>query len=132
MNKIPGSLPFLATTLALAAAGMPAPASGSEKIGEQEGLECQVCHANVEAAAETLTDRGLYYQYLRTLEGYEQLLQRFENCTYCHADGAGSKGLTPDGYRFRWMMEDMVGLRAWLEEHHPRPRDEGDPSDDRD
>ena len=130
MNRKLGSLPILATPFALAIAGMPTPAVGSETIGEQEGLDCQVCHANVEAAAETLTDRGLYYQYLRTLDGYAQVLEKFESCTYCHADGVGSQGLTPEGHRFRWMMEDMVGLRAWLEENHPRPQDEGDSSDD--
>jgi len=30
----------------------------------------------------------------------------------------------PKGDRFRWMMEDMEGLKAWLEENHPSPTKE--------
>ena len=91
----------------------------TEKIGEQEEIECQVCHADSERTAETLTDQGLYYQYMRTLTGYDQVLQQFESCTYCHVERAGATTLTSDGHRFRWMMEDMIGLHAWLDQYHP-------------
>ena len=37
--------------------------------------------------------------------------------------------LTREGQRFYWMMEDMQGLRAWLEENHPSPKTEADDSD---
>ena len=99
-------------------------AMATEKISEQEGIECQLCHADLEQRAETLTDQGLYYQYLETLEGYDQVVEQFENCTYCHAEQAGAKTLTGEGYRLRWMMQDMAGLRAWLDEYHPRPDQE--------
>lgn len=105
-------------------------AVATEKVGEQEELACNVCHTDEEQSAETLTDQGLYYQYLRTLDGYDQVLERFESCTYCHDEVAGSKRMTPQGYRFQWMMEDMAGLRAWLEENHPRPQVEGDSASD--
>ncbi len=115
-------LSFTATTLA--AVSM---AGASEKIAEAEGLECQLCHANTEETPEILTDRGVYYQFLHTLSGYEEVLERFESCTYCHVDRAGNQALTAQGHRFRWMMEDMVGLKAWLDQHHPQtdePREE--------
>lgn len=95
-------------------------AVATEKIADQEAIECLVCHADGEESSETLTDQGLYYEYLRTLEDFDLVLERFESCTYCHVEQAGTKSLTAQGHRFRWMMEDMAGLRAWLEEYHPR------------
>jgi len=93
----------------------------TEEIGEQEEIDCQVCHADLDQSVETLTDQGLYYQYMKSLAGYERVLERFNTCSYCHVDKAGSPALTAEGHRFQWMMEDMVGLRAWLDESHPRP-----------
>jgi hypothetical protein len=129
VDKTLGLIPITVVALALTAGF---PAAGSEEIAEQQSLECQVCHADVEADIQTLTDRGLYFQFVRTLDGYEQVLEKFQSCTYCHADRAGSQHLTSEGYRFRWMMEDMAGLRAWLEEHHPRPANEDESADDPD
>lgn len=108
-------------------------AEATDEIGAQEETDCALCHLDPEQGAETLTDQGLYYQYMKTLDGYGQVLERFDRCTYCHVDRAGDQALTPQGHRFRWMMDDMAGLRAWLEENHPRPEnDEGgeDSSDD--
>lgn len=115
------NLLWIAMLLA-ATGGSAALASG--EIAEQEGLECAICHDDPEIAK--LSDRGRYFQYMRTLEGYELVVQQFGRCTYCHVKDPGSLDLTKDGYRFRWMMEDMEGLRVWLEENHPKPLDEGD------
>ena len=126
MTRPFGLFPILGVLAALLSFGGGSPSLASEEVGKQEELDCSVCHSDEQQSAETLTDRGLYYEYLRSLEGYDQVLERFENCTYCHAETAGSKSMTPRGYRFRWMMEDMDGLRAWLEENHPRPDNEAE------
>ena len=113
----------ISALLVLALVSMGTALIATEEVSEQEGLECQVCHADPERSAETLTDQGLYYQYMRTLTGYEQVLQQFESCAYCHVEKAGARTLTPAGHRFRWMMEDMIGLHAWLDEYHPWTED---------
>jgi len=100
---------------------------GSEEIAQQEELECQVCHADPES--ELLTDQGLYFQYLGTLDGYDQVMGRFGSCTYCHVDEPGSLQLTQEGLRFRWMMEDMTGLQAWLAANHPTSDAEEEPAE---
>ena len=128
MKTIPSSTALL-TILALTAAAAPT-ADATEDIAAREEVECQVCHATVEETPETLTDQGLYYGQMQTLDGSDQVLERFERCTYCHVEEAGDPNLTPEGYRFRWMMEDMVGLRAWLEENHPQPAEEEPAEDD--
>jgi len=119
----PGFIPVLVVSFLLSSGG-PTGVVATEEIGEQEEIECLVCHADPEQSAETLTDSGLYYQYMRTLTGYEQVLDQFETCTYCHAEQAGAKNLTSEGHRFRWMMENMVGLRAWLDQYHPWSEEE--------
>jgi hypothetical protein len=105
--------------LVLIATGM---ATGSEEIAEQQELECTVCHGDNEGSL--LTDQGRYFQYLGTLEGFEQVIEKFGHCSYCHVREAESVELTREGFRFRWMMEDMEGLKDWLEENHPKPADE--------
>ena len=105
------------------------PAMATKEVSEQEELACEVCHADPEKSAETLTDPGLYYQYMGTLTGYEQVLREFERCTYCHVETAGAKDLTAEGHRFRWMMDDMIGLQAWLDQYHPRSQEEEDPTE---
>ena len=110
----------LGTLLTLSIPGI---AFASEEIAASEGdKECSVCHVDVET--DLLTDRGKYYQMMRTLEGYEAVLERFGECTYCHVKEAGSLAMTDEGQRFKWMMEDMKGLKAWLAERHPKA--EGD------
>ena len=96
----------------------------TEEISEQEEIECQVCHSDVEHDAAALTDRGLFYQTVDTMDGYDQVLERFESCTYCHSERAGNKSMTSEGHRFRWMMQNMAGLTAWLEENYPASDEE--------
>ena len=99
----------------------------SEETAELEGLECQVCHAD--EGTELLTDQGRYFQYLGSLDGFDEVTKRFGSCIYCHVQEADSVKLTREGQRFYWMMEDMQGLKAWLEENHPSPESEADHSD---
>ncbi len=89
----------------------------TEEIADSEKLECAVCHEPPDS--ELLTDRGKYYELMRSLEGFESVIEKFESCSYCHAREPGSDELTRDGVRFDWMMRDMKGLRAWLDEYHP-------------
>lgn len=97
------------------------PAFASEEIAKTENLKCTECHSDAKSG--DLIDPGHYYQYMRTLDGCESVIERFGRCTYCHLAEPGSMQLTREGHRFRWMMEDMQGLRAWLEENHPRPQE---------
>lgn len=93
----------------------------SEETAEQEGLECQTCHAD--EGTEYLTDEGRYFQYMGSLDSFDQVMEKFGSCIYCHVQETDSVKLTRQGQRFRWMMEDMEGLKAWLEENHPSPED---------
>lgn len=96
------------------------PTSATETIAAAEGgLECALCHDGEEAAS--LGDRGKYYEAVRTLEGFEELEERFQECTYCHVQEPGSLELTEKGRRYHWMMEDMEGIREWLMERHLDP-----------
>jgi hypothetical protein len=106
-----------------------ASSGASEAIAEQEGMACSVCHVDPET--DRLTDQGRYYQSMRSLSGFEAVVQKFGRCAYCHVQEAGSLELTEEGNRFRWMMEDMEGLRAWLDENHPRPAEQ-DPAEEAD
>ena len=107
-----GHRPLLLILLLIIMVGTSSEAT--EEIGAQEEIDCTVCHVDPDQGGKTLTDPGLYYQYLETLEGYELVLDRFGSCIYCHVDRAGDTALTPQGHRFRWMMDDMAGLRAWF------------------
>lgn len=100
------------------------PLRADETVAESEGLECAVCHPQCDDDAVLLTDQGHYYQLMGTLEGYELVLERFGECTYCHVAEAGTASLTREGLRFQWMMEDMAGLRQWLEDTHPQRPEE--------
>ena len=100
--------------------------TASEETAAMEDLECSVCHDDPDGRR--LTDEGRYYGLMETLDGYQQVVDNFGSCTYCHVPDVGSNNLTREGLRFRWMMEDMKGLRAWLDENHPRP--ESEPSEE--
>ncbi len=94
-------------------------ASGTEKVGKQEGLACTVCHDK--PGSKLLTDQGKYFETMRTLTGFEELKATFGACTSCHVTKPGSKKLTAKGKEFRDMVHDMEGLGAWMKEHHPAP-----------
>lgn len=98
-------------------------ASGTEKIGKEQGVSCTVCHDK--PGSKLLTDRGKYFETMRTLSGFEELKATFGACTSCHVTKPGSKKLTAKGKEFQEMVADMEGLDTWMKEHHPEAPKEG-------
>jgi len=94
-------------------------ARASSAVAREEGLECTSCHRR--RGGRKLNDQGKYFELMRSVEGYEQLEERFGRCTTCHVRKPGSKKLTKEGGRYRWMMQDMEGIRSWLMSRHPKP-----------
>lgn len=92
------------------------PARASNQIAKDTGITCTECHDK--PGSRRLTDKGLYFEATRTLDGYQQLTD-FAECTSCHVRKPGSKKLTATGRRFAGAVRDMDGLRRWLEENHP-------------
>lgn len=110
---------IISIALLLAAAlvaGLGTPVQASNQIAQETGLTCTECHDK--PGSRRLTDKGLYYEATRTLEGYQQITD-FAECTSCHVRKPGSKRLTATGRRFAAAVKDMNGLRRWLEENHP-------------
>jgi hypothetical protein len=104
-------------TLALAASG--AGSLATERLAKQEQVECTVCHQK--QGGKKLTDKGKYYETLRTFNGYDKLTEKFGNCLHCHKHKPGSKKLTKEGKRIREVVRDMDGLFEWLQEGHTGP-----------
>lgn len=100
-------------------------AQASNKIAGKEGLACTVCHDK--PGSKLLTDRGKYYEEMRTLDGYDEVVVAFSQCTSCHVKKPGSKELTERGQRYAWMVNDMEGLRQWLRENHPLLKGDAEP-----
>lgn len=92
------------------------PVLASNAIAEKEGLACTICHDK--PGSRLLTDRGKYYESFGNLDGYDQIAA-FAECTGCHVRKPGSRKLTSTGKRFAWAVQDMEGLRKWLEQEHP-------------
>lgn len=92
-------------------------AQASNEIARKEGLACTVCHDK--PGSRLLTDRGMYYQEMHTLKGYDEVVVAFSKCTSCHEKKPGSTRLTERGERYKWVVNDMEGLRQWLRENHP-------------
>ena len=84
-------------TLAAALVASGAGALATERLARQEKVECTVCHKK--EGGKKLTDKGKYYETLRTFNGYDKLTEQFGNCLYCHKHKAGSKKLTKEGKR---------------------------------
>jgi len=92
-------------------------AQASNKIAKKESLDCTVCHDK--PGSKLLTDRGMYYQEMRTLDGYGDVVVAFSQCTTCHVKKPGSREMTERGERYAFVVHDMEGLRQWLRENHP-------------
>lgn len=107
---------ILLLAIVLTAALGSAPVQASNAIAVKEGLTCTVCHDK--PGSRLLTDQGKYYEAMGSLEGYDQVAA-FAECTSCHVRKPGSQKLTSTGKRFFWAVQDMQGLRKWLEENHP-------------
>lgn len=111
---------LLSAAVLVSLAGLPAGASN--KIAAEEGLQCTVCHDK--PGSKLLTDRGKYYEEMRSLDGYDEVVAAFSECTACHVNKPGSKKLTQRGRNFELAVRDMEGLRQWLKESHPPMRGE--------
>jgi hypothetical protein len=91
----------------------------TERLAQEEKVECTVCHKT--EGSKKLTDKGKYYETLRTLNGYDKLTEKFGNCSYCHKNKPGSDKLTKEGKRIRDVVRNMDGLFEWLKEGHTGP-----------
>jgi len=123
----PARLFLPAVGLALAAALFAGAFAGAtDGLAEQETLSCTACHDK--PGSKLQTDRGKYYESMRTMEGYDEVVATFGECTACHVKKPGSKKLTRRGKQFEEMVDSMQGLKAWMDEHHPvPPPPQGDP-----
>lgn len=108
---------WLAAAVAAAGLGLGPPAAASNTIAEQEGLVCTVCHDK--PGSKLLTDRGKFYETMRTLEGFDELTATFGSCTTCHVAKPGSERLTRTGRRLQLVFQDMQELRSWVMSEHP-------------
>jgi len=108
--------------LALAAAALGLLLGGTalmanDEIGKETGEKCTLCHDK--PGSKLLTDKGIYYDTQRTLEGFDEIKGSFGRCTSCHVRKPGSEKLTKEGKKMAELVDDMEELRKWLEEHHP-------------
>lgn len=101
---------------------VPQPAGASKAIAQQEDLACTSCHDK--PGSKLLTDKGVYYESMGSLEGYELLESKFERCTTCHSKKPGSSKLTDTGMKYKFVADDMDDLRIWLMDQHPTPAEE--------
>jgi hypothetical protein len=108
-------VPIVAAVLVTLGAGTLA----TEKLARKENADCTVCHKK--SGGKKLTDKGKYYETLRTFNGYDKLTEKFGNCLYCHKHKPGSKRLTKEGKRIAKVVKDMNGLFEWLQEGHTGP-----------
>lgn len=107
---------------ALAVASLLATVGGlqaSEKLATDTGKSCVSCHDK--PGSKLLTDQGVYFEAMHTLDGYDQVKASFGKCTSCHVRKPGSKKLTKKGQQMAGMVKDMSALREWLQMNHPAP-----------
>ncbi len=90
---------------------------GTQTLAKDTALACGSCHDK--PGSKLLTDKGKYYELMRTTQGFDQLKATFGACTSCHVAKPGSQRLTRRGQAFQLMVIDMEGLREWMQVHHP-------------
>jgi hypothetical protein len=95
------------------------PGLATEEMARAEDMACTVCHDK--PGSKLMTDRGLYYEAMGSLDGYDDLVAAFQECTTCHVKKPGSKKLTARGRRYAWAVGDMEALEEWLLSQHPQP-----------
>lgn len=100
-----------------------AAALATEELARETATTCTACHDK--PGSRLLTDRGKYFELMRTTDGFERVIENFGRCTYCHKSKPGSIRLTREGKRFEQMLGDMDALKAWLDAHHPKANDAG-------
>ena len=108
-----------AAMLALLLLGFSQPASATKTLAEQEDANCTACHDK--PGSKLLTDKGKYYESVRSLDGFDEIRGTFGQCTRCHNSKPGSPDLTGDGKKIRSVANDMEELKAWVLSQHPAP-----------
>jgi len=110
-------------TLAVVAALCSATAViATDEIAEQQDLKCTACHDK--PGSKLLTDKGIYFESSRTLDGFDEVKGTFGKCTTCHVRKPGSTKLTKKGKELADVVDNMEELRAWLAENHPEAKKE--------
>ena len=119
MNKLTKrSIPVLAVLLMLGASWVVA----NEDLSEQMVMKCTQCHDK--AGSKLLTDRGVYFESMRTLDGYDEVKSSFGKCTTCHVRKPGSDKLTKKGKELASVVDNMEELQEWLKKNHPETKPE--------
>jgi hypothetical protein len=75
------------------------PVLATEQIASKEGVKCTVCHEK--RGRPEFSDKGKYYEYKRTLEGYDVIVRKFKKCTLCHVKEPGNSQLTHTGMELK-------------------------------
>jgi hypothetical protein len=99
----------------------------SEEIAKSENLRCTACHDK--PGSKLLTDKGKYFETVRSMKGFDELQAEFGRCTHCHVRKPGSDKLTKEGKKLAGVVNDMTELKAWLAEKHPTPAKEDEKSE---
>ena len=114
--KLFGKFAICAVALALVCGGSQLLAS--EATADEQGkMQCTSCHDK--AGSKLLTDQGMFFESMRTVDGYADLKGTFGRCTTCHVTKPGSTKLTKKGKKLSSVIADMDELRDWLSEEHP-------------
>jgi cytochrome c553 len=88
-----------------------------QEIATKTDQRCTACHDK--PGSKLLTDMGLYYEMMGSLDGFDNLKGSFGRCTACHAKKPGSDKLTAEGKKMADLVDSMEELKKWLEENHP-------------
>jgi len=117
MNKLmKRSIPVLAVLLLLGASWVLA----TEDLAKQQDMKCTQCHDK--AGSKLLTDQGVYFESMGTMNGYDQVKSSFGKCTPCHVRKPGSTKLTKQGKELASVVDNMDELREWLKKNHPETK----------
>jgi cytochrome c553 len=109
----------------LFAAASPQPAVATEKLGQDLSVSCTSCHDK--PGSRLLTDKGKYFELMRSFDGLEQIQATMGSCTTCHVRKPGSLKLTDKGRQFRDTVQSMPGLRDYVLKSHPKAQPPGPP-----
>ncbi len=108
---------YIATLVILMGFGWAFESESTEEFAQVENLQCTVCHDK--PGSVLLTSKGVYYELMTTLQGYDRIHEVFGDCTTCHVNKPGNTDMTPAGERFKALVGDMHGLREFLKQEHP-------------
>ena len=113
---------FAAVTLAVALLCGTPWLLADQEIADKTDERCTACHDK--PGSKLLTDKGLYYEALGSLEGFDQLQGSFGRCTACHVKKPGSEKLTAEGKKMADLVDSMAELKQWLAKNHPATGDD--------